>query len=277
MDPAALARDLEALAARDREVLAGIAAGLFPGSGVAVERIGGAVAVSGGEAIGVSSIDGLDPTRPLSAEERSRVRAFLDRAGSGRVEVSIPADSSAGLLADLEALGLVHAEFEDVFVMRTDDRDAVSAPGASGDAGAIAGYEIAEVGPADAEEWARLVATAFSDGLEPPEVDLRFARAMVRVPHVRLFWVLAGTEPVAAGELRTSGGIAWLSADGTLPAHRGRGLQAALQLARIEAGRLAGCTLAVTEAAPGTASHRNAVRAGFRPAYRRVLLSRPTR
>ncbi len=277
MEPEAIARDLEALAARDREVLAGVAARLFPGAGVAVEHIGGAVAVSGGEAIGVSSIDGLDPTRPLSAEESSRVRAFLDRAGSGRVEVSIPADSSAGLRIGLEALGLVHAEFEDVFVMPLDDRDAVSAPSASGDAGAIAGYEIGEAGPADAETWARLVATAFSDGHEPPEVDLRFARAMVRVPHVRLFWALRGSEPVAAGELRTSGGIAWLSADGTLPAHRGRGLQAALQSARIEAGRLAGCTLAVTEAAPGTASHRNAVRSGFRPAYRRLLLSRSPR
>jgi GNAT superfamily N-acetyltransferase len=52
-------------------------------------------------------------------------------------------------------------------------------------------------------------------------------------------------------------------------------VQRALLEARIEWARAQGCDLAVSMAQPGSASHRNIERFGFRIAYTRTKLIRP--
>jgi GNAT superfamily N-acetyltransferase len=62
-------------------------------------------------------------------------------------------------------------------------------------------------------------------------------------------------------ELATLGGMS------TIPAERGRGVQAALILHRLALAKAAGCTIATSTTVVGGASERNVQRFGFRPTH----------
>lgn len=72
------------------------------------------------------------------------------------------------------------------------------------------------------------------------------------------------------------GKIAHLYIAGTHPSCRGRGVQLALIRARLLAAREAGCTLASITARAQNVSARNTERAGFRLAYTKATLMKPT-
>jgi GNAT superfamily N-acetyltransferase len=80
-----------------------------------------------------------------------------------------------------------------------------------------------------------------------------------------LAWV--DGQPAGTGALKIEDGIAWLSADSTIPLFRRRGIQQALQRFRLQLAWAAGCRLAIIEAAVGSASQRNMERLGFRVIY----------
>jgi GNAT superfamily N-acetyltransferase len=61
----------------------------------------------------------------------------------------------------------------------------------------------------------------------------------------------------------------------TLPAHRRRGVQTALLLARLDDAGRAGCDLAVVTTQPGSKSQENVQRNGFSLLYARAVLVRP--
>jgi hypothetical protein len=78
---------------------------------------------------------------------------------------------------------------------------------------------------------------------------------------------------VAGGaSMRVHDGIAALTGSATLPAHRRRGVQAALLARRLADGRAAGAELAVITTAPGTQSQANVMKLGFSLLYSRALL-----
>jgi GNAT superfamily N-acetyltransferase len=120
------------------------------------------------------------------------------------------------------------------------------------------------VGPAEAAEFGRIVATAY--GL-PPETAAWAGRAH------ELGWdcwlALDGDEPAAAAGVYISGGVGYLGFAATLPEHRGKGGQGALLARRIDHARESGCDLVVTETGERrddrlSSSYRNILRAGFR-------------
>ncbi len=80
--------------------------------------------------------------------------------------------------------------------------------------------------------------------------------------------------PVAAGAMTLHHDVAVLGGASTLPAHRGRGAQAALLDCRLRRAAEAGCTLAVATARSGSASAANLRRAGFR-LHRRTTWTHP--
>lgn len=271
---------LEALAVREKRETASIAARLFPDAGVRCENIAGGVAVYGGTAIGVASMTGIGLSGPLSAEEHEQVRAFLKSCEAGRVEASVvPGRTDPGFAVTLDACGMRLLESEQVMVMELSEHDGLrtaephdaraAAPDARG------GRVVAERVPdADRQDWAVLVATAFSDGIPPVPADLRFARCLTHRSGTELFRAHFDGEVCAAAELWMGEGVAWLAADATLPAYRRKGAQVVLQRARIEHAAREGCRLAVTEAVPGTSSASNAQRLGFDVAYTRLILGR---
>lgn len=123
--------------------------------------------------------------------------------------------------------------------------------------------------------WAEVSSVGFSAPLDPPPMQRALARlAAARSGSVLLLALVDGT-PAGSAEMSIEGDVAWFSADSTLPLYRRRGAQQALQTERLQLAADAGCTLAVTEAQPGSASQRNMERAGFRVAYTRTELLAP--
>lgn len=80
--------------------------------------------------------------------------------------------------------------------------------------------------------------------------------------------------PVGGGGIEIIDRVALLYGASTLPAFRGRGVQAALLRARLAMARDAGCDLNVIQSVPGLASERNILRQGFRLAYTRPRVVR---
>ena len=81
-------------------------------------------------------------------------------------------------------------------------------------------------------------------------------------------------EPAGAASLLIRDGLAMLCGASTLPRFRNRGIQTALFHARLAHAAQAGCKIAQFGAEPGSTSHRNAERRGFRVAYTKLVLVR---
>jgi GNAT superfamily N-acetyltransferase len=81
---------------------------------------------------------------------------------------------------------------------------------------------------------------------------------------------------VAGGaSIRVDESVAIFCGAATLPAHRRRGVQTALLLARLDDAGRAGCDLAVVTTQPGSKSQENVQRQGFSLLYARAVLARP--
>ncbi|MBU4555460.1 MAG: GNAT family N-acetyltransferase [Actinobacteria bacterium] len=271
----ALRMRLEGLVVAERAETCAIASRRYPDSGVYSRAIGSGIAVFGGSAIGLSSVSGLGDESALTERESAALREFLDAVGERPVEVSVPVGSDPETVALIASLGMHFLEFEDVLVLDIGQARRVGpSAGVSQEVPSLsdpfASVEISD----DADRWAELVARGFNEGHTPPQTDIRFARCIAERAGVELYWARSQDTPVAAGELWTGNGVAWLSADVVLPKYRGRGLQVRLQEARLAAAERKGCALAVTEAVPGYPSHRHAGRLGFRVAYSRMVFAR---
>jgi GNAT superfamily N-acetyltransferase len=129
---------------------------------------------------------------------------------------------------------------------------------------------LEEIGPADREDWERVVLAAF----DMPDVLGPAISSMLGRDGWRHYLTYDGNEAVGAGALYLTEQVAWLGYGATLETHRGRGSQSALFARRIHAARELGAELVVTETGEDlpenpNPSYRNMLRAGFRPAYNR--------
>jgi GNAT superfamily N-acetyltransferase len=128
-----------------------------------------------------------------------------------------------------------------------------------------------EAGDHELDLWAKVAAA----GWATESVDLAafvegLGRVTARADGARAFFAFIDSKPVAAGGLFIHKDVALLSGASTVPAARRQGAQAALLHARLERAAAEGVTLAMMVAAPGSASHRNAERQGFRVVYTRT-------
>ncbi len=121
----------------------------------------------------------------------------------------------------------------------------------------------------DVPAWARIIREAF--GMTEPDLS-PMLRGAVEDPVAHVFGAFDGDLLVGAAALHVVDGVGSLNTGGTLPSHRGRGVQSALIAARAAAARAAGCRLltAETGGAETDPSYRNLGRAGFVRAYHRV-------
>ncbi len=262
-----LARRLESLCATEMRRFAEAARALDPESGAEWLAVGGGVAAFVGAGSPVNQASGLGLSGPVGADEVEALeRFYLDRGVRPALGVCPLADAT--LIRALSVRGWTVDGFENVLVraLTADEAHEPAAPG----------IEIREVlTEEDRDVWALVAATGFSDPLPPLAEQLRLAAVVVRRPGARLFLALVDGRAAGTGELLVQDGVAWLSADSTLPQFRGRGVQQSLQRHRLALGASAGCDLAATESAPGSISSRNQERAGFRLAYTRVDLVGP--
>lgn len=122
---------------------------------------------------------------------------------------------------------------------------------------------LVEVGPRQADAFARVVATGY--GLPDDTVPW-----ISETPERgwACWLALEGDDPAAAAALYVSGGAGYLGFAATLADHRRKGAQSALLAARIRRARELGCDVVLTETGelrddlPGN-SYRNILRAGF--------------
>ena len=192
---------------------------------------------------------GIGMDGAVTAEELERLERFYrERGAAAAMDVAALADPS--LFELLVQRKYAFAELGYTLSRRVD---------AEGDAPLPSDIRVEN--DADPELWARVVARGFSGGEEPPE---NMIGTLSGEPGGLLrFLAYSGGEPIAGAAMSVTNGVAWLAGDATLPAARNRGAQGALLRTRLLLAReLAGATVA-----PGSGSHRNYERAGFRFAY----------
>ena len=256
---------LEGLVCSELRRFADTARRCFPDATAESIDIGEGVALFGGREIVFSQASGLGLDGPVDSAVIDDLDCFY-REHEATSEVSVPSVAHESLMIGLAARGWVPTGFEDTLVLPLDAGMPTEPPDPA--------IDIRVVSAGERPAWGEAVAAGFAVGDGPGEIERRMGQVIAARDTTMLLWAWADGRPVATGELCIEQGVGWLSGDTTLPEYRGRGIQTALQRARIALAREAGCALAVSEAVPGGTSHRNMERAWFRVAYTRLVMTR---
>lgn len=132
------------------------------------------------------------------------------------------------------------------------------------------GIEIVSVGERPLAEWQDVSALGWGHTTESAR---RAADAFANAAHVvdgdgMVIAVDASDgRPLGCASMTLYEEVATLGGMSTIPAERGRGVQAALILHRLGRAKAAGCTIATSTTVVGGASERNVQRFGFRPLH----------
>jgi hypothetical protein len=240
-------------------------ASVDPARGAEWRDIDGIWAMFDGVGSPLTQTFGLGIDRPASTASLEAVEAFYRDRGAA-VDHEISPLALGDPLPLLAGRGYVPIELTDVMVRRIGPEDA--APPADG---AIA---VDRIDRAGGEAWADAAADGWS---ETPAV-VPFVRELgavyPRTAGAQCFAARLDGAIAGAGVLCLHEGVALLGGASTRPSYRRRGAQTALFAARLRAAYLAGCDLAMVCARPGSDSHRNAERRGFRVAYTRIKWQR---
>jgi GNAT superfamily N-acetyltransferase len=226
---------------------------------LAVEPFAGGTAVFAGVGSPMTHAIGVGLRGEVPVEELARMESFF-------------ADRGSACIVDL--CPLAHASVHFYFQSRPyrlAECDNVMAR-------EIAADEPFEVSPgvrravtAEYTEWSSVVCRAFSEQMPVTDEAIAMMSATCKASEV---WMAGLGEPVAAAAMNIAGGVAHLYGDATLPSARRAGWHSALIRARLAAAQEQGCQIAMASVLPGSQSHRNYERAGFRLLYMRVNLVR---
>jgi GNAT superfamily N-acetyltransferase len=257
-----LALRLERFACADVRGFAETAAVLYPGSGAEFLEVAGGVAGYVGPGSPVNGAVGLGLEGEVGVDAIAEIEAFyLERAERPIISVCPFADPSLTLV--LEERGWTAGTLENVLVREIGRHDLFDP--------VAVGVEVRTAdGAEDLDAWAFMAASGFSAPDEPTAAELQLATIASRREGARFLFGIVDGAFAGTGQLEVADGLGWLSGDTTLPRFRRRGVQSSLQRVRLGMARDAGCSLAVTESVPGSASQRNMERLGFRVAYTRV-------
>jgi hypothetical protein len=260
-----LARRLEAADATMAAEFGRALARLRPERGAAVEAIAGGFAVYAGAGSPLSQAVGTGLAGSVSDSEIDRLEAFFRERG-------VPAQTVICPLADppfVERLGRRGhrlAEFEDVLYRPLDRADEFAPPAAP--------IRISRAAPGELDAWMKVVLEGFFGAAPPPRAIVETFEAGFSLPANEFYLARMDGLLVGASGLSIREGIASLFGSSVLPPHRNRGVHAAMYAVRLERAVKAGCDVAAVGAKPGSVSHRNAERQGFRVAYTRAVLVR---
>jgi GNAT superfamily N-acetyltransferase len=240
-----------------------------PDCGAEALAVGGGHAVCLGEGSPLSQAQGIGLDGPVAEADVERMEAFFrDRATPCRIEVASTADPSFPPL--LSARGFAVVELTHMLALPLADGPPPTGTGQGGAGGRIA---VERVEPGRIEEWVDVVLGGFFEGEAPPPSLRDGAIAMALAPCATSWLATIDGRPAGGATLLTLDGLGLMAGDATLPAFRGRGVQAALLSARLDHARDSGCDLAVTCTQPASGSQRNAERQGFGIVHARVMMS----
>lgn len=265
-DPTLVAR-LERVCALDSVALAHVLSGQDESWGTEVLAMAGGYLVLSGPGLYVNRGRGVGIDPPLRDADLALVESRSAAVGvPAAIEVSPVTHPES--LAVLEGRGYVHVPGSDVSVLARALDDPPDPPPPSG----------IEVDPAPSvEEWQEVSALGWGHTTAPAR---RAADAFARAAHdvdgeqLVIAYDARHGRPLGCASVRVRDGVATLGGMSTIPEERGRGVQGALILHRLDLARTAGCELAVTEAVVGGASERNVQRYGFGLLYVRRTFTR---
>jgi GNAT superfamily N-acetyltransferase len=239
---------------------------LWPEKDASVVEVAGGVACFLGEGSPLNEARGMGMTGPVTADDLDAMeRVFFDRGASVKVNVCPMADAS--LLEGLAARGYRAVGFEDVLYRELEGSATFPSPPEE----ILVGSPSS---PGEQEAYGEVMARGFSAPDEPsPEMSEIFEMSR-RVEGLTGLLARVGGVPAGSASLLIRDGLAMLCGAATLPEFRNRGVQTALAHARLAKASEAGCGIVQFGALPGSTSHRNAERLGFRVAYTKVALLR---
>lgn len=202
-------------------------------------------------------------TKPFDAEQLARAEHLF---GSERVRIELCSLAAAQTYAQLAQRGYRLIGVEHVLVRGLATRVAASSA-----------FAIERASPADFcatfldaaihEDGTGVVADAFTQATTSAAID--DARG---APGFIDYVAYDAGVPIGAATMHVQGTMAVLMGSGTVPAHRGRGVQRALLEHRLMAAYDAGARLAVVTTGTGTRSQANVMKVGFALGYVRSIL-----
>ena len=264
---AALSRELEGAEAAASREFCEAAARVHPGGSIRVIECAGGFGLHYGAADPLNAVKGVGLNGTVDVEEWDALEEMFRGAGSP-VVIDLSPFADEPFLAMLGVRGYTIGSFETVMCMRLD-------VGATFPEHELAsGVRIEPVGAAQAHEWTRVVGVGFANGGEPMKFAVDFG--LVRQQLARSITLLATVDGVPAGGagMSITGPVAHMAGAAVLPQFRRRGIQQQLTAARLRLARERGCAWAKLDVQGGSASYRNAVRAGFQVAYTRPQMVR---
>ena len=234
---------------------------MFSTPDVAVEEVGGGLAIFHAVDSPVTQAIGVGMKGPVDATDLDRLEAFFHQRGSAAViDLCTLADSS--ILAMLCERGYPVREISHVLVRRLDPAEEFRmAPGC----------EVRAVAADEYPAWARTVVRGFAGTDDVPDEQVAMMTSANPWPEA-FFGAWEGVRGGAAA-MDVHNGLATFFGDATLADARGHGLQLGLIRHRLRRAAELGCDLATASVVPAGISHRNYERAGFQLVYGRVMFS----
>lgn len=272
-----LAARIEAAVVEDFVAFGEQASAAYPEDEPAMLEVGGGVALFLGRASPMNQATGLGFARRVLPADIADIEMFFE-ARDTEPSLMLAPLAHPSLIDAVADRGFRPSGFENVLGMRLDD-DFEQRPERPGHAQPdLAAPVVIREATTDDERslWARANIEGFVAPLDPAPAHLHLARLMAARTDMTLLLALIDGRLAGSAALRVRGSDAWLLADATLPDHRRRGVQQALQRHRLTLAVEAGCETAFTEARPGGSSQRNMERLGFSVLYTRVDVVAPS-
>jgi GNAT superfamily N-acetyltransferase len=234
---------------------------------VAVEHIAGGVAVFAGPDSPVTQAIGIGINGPVEDSDLDGLGDFFQsRNAPAAAEICPFVEMS--LYERFAARGYRLLEVSNVLVREIAKANVES--GATPDE-----VTVRQALPEEAKLWTRTVAQGFAEQFPVTPEMLEVMEGFFHGTSANAFLAFVNGEIAGGGALTIHEGVCGLFGASTLPAQRGKGVQTELLRSRIAWAISRGCDLAVSITQPGSISHRNIERAGFRVAYTRTKLIRP--
>jgi len=212
---------------------------------------------------------GLGMFDAITDAHMQQIEAFFEERGATAFHEVCPLVDMS-LIEKLNARGYRPMEYSSVLYQPIQSSDDGELPQGSS-------IEARLVHADEAKLWTQVVREGWMD--VAPQLGDYLREFEQIIPHQRHsynFLAEKEGEPIAAGALHISEGVALLAGACTIPQHRKQGAQRALLESRFRFAVEHGCDIAMMVAQPGSGSQRNAQRQGFRIAYTRTKWCRAT-
>jgi len=259
----ALVTRLEMASALSGKSCADGAQRLHPELGAASEEIAGGIAVYAGIDSPVTQALGVGLKGSVSGAELDRLENFF-YSRNAATAIELCPFAGIPLYEALAKREFRLVEVSNVLFRELAIADVFHSP--------AAGVTVRPALPEDEKRFTQTVAQGFAEIAPVTQPLLDVMDGFFHSEGNHSFLAFVDGVPAGGASAFAFDGVAGMFGASTLPQFRGRGVQTALLAARLNWAAQAGCDLAKGITLPGSVSHRNHERFGFRVAYTRTKL-----